>query len=203
MERFFSDLETVQRFRSGPLGVYVQKLADQLADFGFRRGTIRVQLRAADHFGRWLCRRKDVRAASLSDVDDYMRRHGSVKLGDRKALFRLFGILEEEGVVFRTANVTKNPRDEFLQSFADFLDQERGLCVDSITLRRRIANQLVDHCFGAGPVDWPNVEAGQILSFIRKEVRRAKTADSARNMTTSVRSLLKYLNLSVFRVCSG
>ena len=55
MERFFSDLKTVQRFRSGPLGVYVQKLADQLADSGFRRRTIRVQLRAADHFGRWIC----------------------------------------------------------------------------------------------------------------------------------------------------
>jgi hypothetical protein len=44
MERFFSDLKTVQRFRSGPLGAYVQKLADQLADFGFRRGTIRMQV---------------------------------------------------------------------------------------------------------------------------------------------------------------
>jgi len=40
------------------------------------------------------------------------------------------------------------------------------------------------------------MEAGQILSFIRKEVRRAKTADSARNMTTSVRSLLQFLHLS-------
>jgi len=37
MERFFSDLKTVQRLRSGPLGGYVQKLADQLADSGFRR----------------------------------------------------------------------------------------------------------------------------------------------------------------------
>lgn len=31
MERFFRDLETAQRFGSGPLSGQVQKLADQLA----------------------------------------------------------------------------------------------------------------------------------------------------------------------------
>jgi len=195
MERFFSDLNTVQRFRSGPLGVYVQKLADELADSGFRRATIRTQLRVADHFGRWLHRRKDIQAASLVDIDAYMRQHGSVKLGDRKALARLLTILEEEGVS-RTVNVTNNPRDEFLQRFVDFLDRERGLCVGSIALRRRIANQFADYCFGVGAMDWPKIEAGQIVSFIRKEVRRSSTADSARNITTAVRSVLRYLHLS-------
>ena len=33
----FPDLKTVKRFRSGPLGAYVQKLDDQLADSGSRR----------------------------------------------------------------------------------------------------------------------------------------------------------------------
>jgi site-specific recombinase XerC len=196
MERLFSDLKTVQRFRSGPLGVYIQKLADQLADSGFRRRTIRLQLRAADHFGRWLHRQKDVQAASLADIDAYMRRHGSVKHGDRKTLIRLFAILEEESAVFRSSNVTNNPRDSFLQRFADFLDRERGLCVGSIALQRRISNRLVDHCFGVGSMDWPRIEASQILSFIRKEVNRSKTADSARNITTAVRSVLNYLHLS-------
>ncbi len=196
MERFFSDLKTVQRFRSGPLGAYVQKLADQLADSGFRRRTIRVQLRAADHFGRWLCRRKDIQVASLSDVDAYMRRHGCVKRGEGRALMRLFAIMEQEGAVFRTSRVTHSLHDEFLQRFARFLDQERGLCVASIVQRRRIASRVVDHCFGPGPVDWPKIDAGQILSFIQREVACAKTADGARNITTAVRSLLQYLHLS-------
>ena len=196
MERFFSDLKTVQRLRSGPLGGYVQKLADQLADSGLRRATIRVQLRAADHFGRWLCRQKRVQAASLSDVDFYMRRHGSVKLGDRRALVRLFAIMEQEGTVLRTSNVTNDPHAAFFQRFADFLDRERGLCVASIAQRRRIANRLVDHCFGARPMDWPKIEACQILSFIRMKVGCAKSADGARNITSAVRSLLQYLRLS-------
>ena len=194
MERFFTDLKTVQRFRSGPLGVYVQKLANQLADSGFRRRTIRLQLRAADQFGRWLCHRKDIQAASRSDVDAYMRRHGCVKRGEHKALIRLFSIMEQEGIVVGTANATTNPRDAFLERFADFLDQERGLSVSSITLRRGIANKLADHCFGVDPMDWSRIEASQILSFVRKEVRRTKTG--ARNTTTAVRSLLKYLHLS-------
>src|SRR5437870_13021898 len=89
MERFFADLKTVQRFRSGPPGVYVQKLADKLADSGFRPATIRMQLRAADHFGRWLCRRKDIQESSLSDVDAYMRQHGWVQRGEGRARVRL------------------------------------------------------------------------------------------------------------------
>jgi hypothetical protein len=144
MERFFSDVKTVQRFRSGPLGVYVQKLASQLADSGFRRATIRMQLRAADHFGRWLSRRKDIQAAAFSDIDAYVRRQGSVKVGDRRALLRLFAILEQERAVFQTSHIRNSPRDVFLERFGDFLNRERGLCVDSIVARRRIATRVVD-----------------------------------------------------------
>jgi integrase/recombinase XerD len=196
MERFFSDLKTVERYRSGPLCVYIQKLADQLADSGFRRATIRMQLRAAGHFGRWLCSRKDIETASLLDIHTYMRRRGSVKRGDSKALNRLFAIMEQEGAVLRPLDVTNNPREAFLQQFADYLAEARGLCADSIARRRRTANQLMDHCFDAGPMDWHSIEAGQILSFIRKEAPRAKTADSARNMTTAIRSLLRYLHFT-------
>jgi hypothetical protein len=81
-------------------------------------------------------------------------------------LVRLFAILEEEGVAFRASNVTNNPRDAFLQRFGDFFDHERGLSVGTIALRRRIANALVDHCFGVGAMDWPMIDAGRILSFI-------------------------------------
>jgi integrase/recombinase XerD len=196
MERFFSDSRTLQRFRSGPLGIYVQKLADQLSDLGFRRSTIRLQLRAADHFGRWLCRRKQLQATSFSDIETYVRRHGSVKAGDRQAIFRLFVIMEQEGAVSRAAGMKGSPLDEFLQRFVDFLAEERGLCVASIALRRRTAKQFAHHCFGADAVDWPRIGAGQILSFIQKAVRCARTADSARNITTAVRSLLKYLHFS-------
>jgi integrase/recombinase XerD len=45
-------------------------------------------------------------------------------------------------------------------------------------------------------MDWSSIQASQILSFIRNDVRRAKTAESARHMTTAVRSLLNYLHLS-------
>jgi hypothetical protein len=186
MERFFSDLNTVQRFRSGPLSVYVQKLADELADSGFRRATIRTQLRVADHFGRWLHRRKDIQAASLVDIDAYMRQQGSVKLGDRKALDRLLTILEEEGVS-RTVNVTNNPRDEFLQRFVDFLDRERGLCVGSIALRRRIANQFADYCFGVGAMDWPKIRAGARRTR-RRSTRSSRWRRSAWRRRTRKRS---------------
>ena len=46
MNRFFTDSKTIQRYRSGPLGEHIQKLADLFAESGFRRLPGRMQLRA-------------------------------------------------------------------------------------------------------------------------------------------------------------
>jgi hypothetical protein len=42
MERLFKDSGTIQRFRSGPLGPYVQQLADELLRLGHARNATRL-----------------------------------------------------------------------------------------------------------------------------------------------------------------
>lgn len=44
MERFFKDSRTIQRFRSGPLGPYIQQLAEELTIQGFARCDSRLRL---------------------------------------------------------------------------------------------------------------------------------------------------------------
>jgi|SRR5438093_6146536 len=75
--------------------------------------------------------------------------------------------MEQEDAVSRNSNVTNTPCDAFLQRFAHYLDQERGLCLASIVQHRRIANRLINDCFGVGPMDWSRIEATAIRSFFR------------------------------------
>src|SRR2546427_550937 len=100
MERFFKDLKAVQRFRSGRLGRYVQQLADELSEVGYARLTIRVKVRVAFQFGRWLKRcRIPLENLTPSHAQRYVRRHGKVKQGDGRTLNRLLHLLKNRGII--------------------------------------------------------------------------------------------------------
>ena len=57
MERIFKDFRTIQRYKSGPFGLYVQQLAERLRQQGYTREQAHKHLYTADDFGRWLRRR--------------------------------------------------------------------------------------------------------------------------------------------------
>lgn len=192
MNRFFSDSKTIQRYRSGPLGEYIQKLADLLAQSGFQRRPGRMQLLAANYFAHWLRRRKAVHTATLKDIELYVSRHGTIKHGDGKALKRLFTILEQEGIVTPPVPEEPKPNDLLLGQFADYLEKERGLSSATTAHRRRILSRFIHHCFGTGPMDWQRVEAGDVVRFIHKQAAAASTTLGAKNITTSTRSFLHY-----------
>jgi len=46
MERFFNDSKTIRRFRSGPLGIHIHQLAEELAEQGFARRLFGKQIRS-------------------------------------------------------------------------------------------------------------------------------------------------------------
>ena len=58
MEQVFTRINTVHAFRSGPLGPYLQKFAENSVQLGYARESIQEQLRTISRFGRWLKRRR-------------------------------------------------------------------------------------------------------------------------------------------------
>lgn len=54
MERFFKDPTTIRKFRTGPLGLNIQQLADELFHLGYTRLSIRVRIQSLARFGCWL-----------------------------------------------------------------------------------------------------------------------------------------------------
>ena len=58
IEKFFTQPATLSRLQSGMFGPHLPAVASSLDQSGYSAGSIRLHLRAADHFGTWLLEQK-------------------------------------------------------------------------------------------------------------------------------------------------
>ena len=80
MERFFKDPRTIRKFRTGPLGLNIQQLADELFHLGYTRPSIRVRIQTLGRFGRWREKcRIPLQDLTAAHAKSYVDRHGTVK----------------------------------------------------------------------------------------------------------------------------
>lgn len=196
MERFFQDCRTIQRFRSGPLGAHLQQLAEELAEQGFARRSVREQLRTADHFGRWLKKcRKPLRDVTSDHASRYVVCHGKVKRGDARALKRILEILERQGLIAAPKEPSpKTQAQSVIDEFVEYLQRERALAPRTIEYYRSFVIGFLVHRFGQGPVNLSSIQAGDVFAFVRHEVSRM-SSESAKNVTTALRSFLNCARL--------
>ena len=93
MEQFYKDLRTPLRMREGPLGAYVDALAQQLSDEGYAKASVRQALQLASDFGRWLRRRRMIASQltpeRLQCYLEYRSRHR--RRGGESAVHRSLG----------------------------------------------------------------------------------------------------------------
>ena len=128
MERVFTRINTVHAFRSGPLGPYLQKFAENSSQQGYARESIQVQLRAISRFGRWLkSRRITLRKFQLTDAQVYLRQNGDVRQGDARTLQRFLELLAARSAIVTPQVRKKTKVDVFADKFAEHLKHERGL----------------------------------------------------------------------------
>src|ERR1700758_3516500 len=100
MERFFKDPRTIRKFRTGPLGLNIQQLADELLRHGYTRHSIRVRIETLGRFGRWLKKcRVPLQDLTLAHTKSYVDRHGTVRNGDGKILRMLLELLSRNGLL--------------------------------------------------------------------------------------------------------
>ena len=73
IEKFVTQPKTLSRLQSGLLGPHLPAIASTLDQLGYSTGSIRLHLRAADHFGTWLLQQKiDVQDINDTVVDCYL-----------------------------------------------------------------------------------------------------------------------------------
>ena len=74
MLNIFTNQKVLSRMQSGPMGPYLSEIASVLWQKGYARSTIRLHLRAIDHFGAWLLKEGlSINDISNSMVDRYLK----------------------------------------------------------------------------------------------------------------------------------
>lgn len=194
MERFFEDPKTIQKFRTGPLGLYIQQLAEELFHHGYTRLSGRVRIRTLSRFGRWLTTcRIPVQDLTSAHVTIYVERHGSVKCGDGKVLRMLLELLSRNGLLARPVQLPAYTETEgIIAKFSDYLRQQRALASGTIGYHSKYVAMFLAYRFPDGAVDLSKVEAKDFVIFVQKEAAR-RTPMSAKNVSTVLRSFAVYL----------
>jgi integrase/recombinase XerD len=197
VERFFRDSKAIQRFRSGPLAPQIQELAEELARDGYARCTVRIKIRTADHFSRWLRRRRTpLREITPEHARLYTDRHGCKTSGDPETLGRLLRILATRGLTAGPEpEPLKTPAESAVDTYAEYLRQERGLAPATIIYHRRFIARLLVSRFGSGRIDLSVLQANDVITFVQQEAARSAPV-SAKLLTTALRSFLTYARFS-------
>jgi|SRR5450755_1845368 len=135
MERFFTDPRTIRKFRTGPLGLNIQQLADELFHHGYTRYSIRVRIQTLGRFGRWLEKcRIPLQDLTAAHAKSYVDRHGTVKNGDGKILRMLIDLLSRNGLLLQPIQppAADTGTTNIVANFSDYLRQQRGLASGTI-----------------------------------------------------------------------
>ncbi len=196
-ERFFDFSRTIERMRQGPLGEHIDAFAARLVEQGFPRLTGRYQIRVVADFSRWLERRRiAVPGIDASVIErygvDYRRKYA---FWSRRppVLQRFLEMLSEQGVVPRTERLAiKTPRQEEIEAFHLYLQQERGLSERTIPNMVAFAELFLAEQFPKGRPDFATLGPRDVTRFVERQATRVKSG-TAKLMVTALRAYLRYL----------
>lgn len=196
MEQFYKDLRTPLRMREGPLGAYVDALAQQLSDEGYAKASVRQALQLVSDFGWWLRRRRTIASQltpeRLQCYLEYRSRHRRRRSGDAAMLQRLLNLLLVKGVVAPGLQSEPTSAQRLEQEFQQYLKRERRLAPATVFLYLPFARRFLAECFADGALRLDSLRASDVVRFVQREAVRLQHPKRAKLMTTALRSFLQY-----------
>jgi integrase/recombinase XerD len=192
MERFFKDSRTIQRYRSSPLGPYIERLADALYEQGYCRDQALRHLLTVEEFGRWLQRRNiPLCEVTCAHARKYVRLRGRRKgFGALLALNRLLQTLAQEGQI-SPMDTPKSLTELVVHNFGSYLREERALSRQTISNRKTIVTSFLAQSFGKRSFQFSDIKAKDLIAFVQKEAGRRR--NSIKAVETALRSFMRYL----------
>lgn len=190
---YFPDPRVRQRLYEGPLAIYIDAFAEQLAYQGYARATAREKLRLIAHLSRWLDRYKlsveDLNEACIERFRCYRRRQGRIDHHAASTCKALLAQLREAGVI----PPAPDPREDNAQrriedGYKEYLARERGLASATIINYAAIARDFV----AANPMLLDTLCPTDIHAFIRRRSREFSRR-RLQLIVTGLRSFLRYL----------
>jgi site-specific recombinase XerD len=203
IEKFFTQKQTLFRMREGILGPHLPLIAKALDEADYSTATIRLHLRAANHFGVWL-QEKSIAVTDVSEVtvNNYIqgldrRCSRSTPTGrlphSALGLHRLVEVLRQAEVL-KPARAT-GPQSSVEKWLADFdyhLDHVAGCAFGSRDNYLRYSRRLLQDVFGDAEIDWSRLSASTVTDFVRQEAAKLRPSACGQPVT-AIRSLIRFV----------
>jgi len=201
IREFFVCPKTIERLETSPLAKEIRSLAEDLTRQGYTRKSIRSYLTMCDLLGRWL-ERNNIPLEEF--CDDTIERFASAPPEQRGGTRKNWrgAVLSSARVLLRhlrTTGVVKemapasSAKDahHWLAAFDNYLDQVKGLKVETRKQYQHYANRFLEELEKDGSIDWSLVTAEVLGDHAR---RHAEMRPGCRlQMVTAMRSLVRFL----------
>jgi site-specific recombinase XerD len=183
-----------------PLEVYAEGFRTELGRLGYTPLTAAGHVRLMAHLARWLVRRGlDASALTSTTVEAYFadrRMAGYANERTARALRPLLDYLRSLGVVAAPAVVAPATEVErLLQSYRDYLANERGLAAATVELNVRMVRPLLLQRAKThqGQLALSVLTAEEVRAFVLAQARSRPR--SVKRIVTALRSLLGFLHV--------
>ena len=195
---FFTCPRTCRRIYAGPLGPYMDGLAERLQQRGYSKGSIRTKIRVVASFSHWL-RIHDlgadgVDAARRKRFLAHRKRAGGWTSEDVAALREIEALLHEQGVTpVPDALEVLNECECVAKDFHTYLLENR--CLAAMTGRNygRIVSSFLTECFADGPVRTELLTSTDVIGFVQRHAH-GYSHSWAQSLVTALRAFLRYLH---------
>lgn len=197
MEPTLEGAMALARGATGPLSPYLEPFVASLASQHYSVVSVRAKSWHAVAFDAWL----GERCVTVVDIDDahidqFHRRsyqprsdcRATPRCHEVSALRHLLRYLRERGL---SKPVTAAPTDELIGSFAQFMEQDRGLAAGTVHYCCVGARDFLLHRFGSGPIDLRALQAADIIGFVKSRSRQLRPS-TLKLVITILRAFLRY-----------
>jgi integrase/recombinase XerD len=201
LEDFFTRTWVIARFRSGPLGPYLDDFATLLQQQGYHRESIRRYLSGCRHFEQWLTQHSQTLAeASAETLRQYIHslpRSPAGKLPPTAQGVRyLMTFLQQQGAIPpSTAPLPPTDADHWLQRYAHYLEHVLGAALSTRQNYLRYARRFLRARFDTHPIAWEGMEAQDFADFVCQEAA-TKRGRGRQAPAAAIRALLRFLVFS-------
>jgi len=181
------------------LGSQVDPFVSDLKNAGYPACTLSTKRAALRKFISWWRSRNTTDSSpDESEVKAFMAKACKLSASHRcLASTALFGFLEHlrrQGVICKqSSTVRTTASDRLLQSYADFLRDEKGLAELSLRVYLPVAASLLEYLHGS-PAAVRRLNATTIRSFLFKRAK-GRSSESVRLLAISLRSFVRFLHL--------
>ena len=193
-DRYFCP-SVAARLRASRDADWLGSFLEALATLGYARLTIRVYLREAEQFGRWLRRRRRaLNEVTDSEVKAFVARPvgKATRCNASAAGNAILRHLRDRGLIPPRPSPATTPVERTVKDYDAHLSEVAGLAEATRMYRRRYAREFLSSVFGAGTILWTRLRPVHVRQFVGGYGQSGRVA-SAQIAAISIRSLLRWL----------